>query len=69
MVTVGAAALYRDYMAAKSIAVGRKKYLPAGEVRPICSDVWVEDRRALIEAKNSDSRDAIRQAIGQLYGG
>jgi hypothetical protein len=58
---------YRDYMAAKGIAVRRKEYLPAGEVRPIYSDVWVEDRRALIEAKNSDSRDALRQAIGQLY--
>jgi hypothetical protein len=54
-------------MAAKGIAVGRKKYTPAGEVRPIYSDVWVEDRDALIEAKNSDSRGAIRQAIGQLY--
>jgi hypothetical protein len=58
---------YRDYMAAKAIVVRRKKYLPAGEVRPIYSDAWVEDRRALIEAKNSDSRDAVRQAIGQLY--
>jgi len=58
---------YRDYMAAKGIVVRRKRYLPAGEVRPIYSDAWVEDRHALIEAKNSDSRDAIRQAIGQLY--
>ena len=58
---------YRDHMAAKGIAIGRKKYLPAGEVRPIYCDVWVKDRNALIEAKNSDSRDAIRQAIGQLY--
>jgi hypothetical protein len=58
---------YRDYMAARGIEVGRKKYTPAGEVRPIYSDVWVEDRHALIEAKNSDCRDAIRQAIGQLY--
>jgi hypothetical protein len=58
---------YRDYMAAKGIMVRRKRYLPAGEVRPIYSDAWIEDRRALIEAKNSDSRDALRQAIGQLY--
>ena len=43
-----------------------KKYLPAGEARPLYSDAWVEDRHALIEAKNSDSRDAIRQAIGQF---
>jgi hypothetical protein len=58
---------YRDYMAAKDVVVRRKRYLPAGEVRPIYSDAWVEERHALIEAKNSDSRDAIRQAIGQLY--
>ena len=58
---------YRDYMTAKGIRVRRKRYWPAGEVRPIYSDVWVEDRRAIIEAKNSDSRDALRQAIGQLY--
>jgi hypothetical protein len=58
---------YRDYMAAKGTVVRRKRYLPQGEVRPIYSDAWVEDRRALIEAKNSDSRDALRQAIGQLY--
>jgi hypothetical protein len=58
---------YRDYMAAKGVVVRRKKYLPAGEVRPIYSDAWVEDRHALIEAKNSDSREALRQAIGQLY--
>jgi hypothetical protein len=58
---------YCEYMAAKGVTVGRKMYVPAGEVRPIYSDAWVEDRRALIEAKNSDSRDAIRQAIGQLY--
>src|SRR5262249_51460591 len=54
-------------MAAKGIRVSRKRYLPAGEVRPIYSDAWVEDRHTLIEAKNSDSRDALRQAIGQLY--
>jgi hypothetical protein len=58
---------YRDYMAAKGIVVRRKRYLPEGEVRPIYCDAWVENRRALIEAKNSDGRDALRQAIGQLY--
>jgi hypothetical protein len=58
---------YRDYMAAKGIRVRRKRYLPAGEVQPIYSDAWVEDRNALIEAKNSDNRGNLRQAIGQLY--
>jgi hypothetical protein len=58
---------YRDYMTGKGIKVGRKKYVPAGEIRPIYSDAWVENRHALIEAKNSDNRDLLRQAIGQLY--
>lgn len=58
---------YRGYMVAKGVRVCRGKYLPVGEVRPIFSDVWVPDRHALIEAKNSDSRDDLRQAIGQLY--
>ncbi len=58
---------YRDYLAAKGILARRKKYVPAGEIRPIYCDVWIEDRHALIEAKNSDDRDALRQAIGQLY--
>lgn len=58
---------YRDYMATKGILARRKRYRPAGEVRPLFSDIWVESRRALIEAKNSDDRNAVRQAIGQLY--
>jgi len=58
---------YRDYMASKSVSVRRRRYRPAGEVRPIYSDIWVEARHALIEAKNSDGRDAVRQAIGQLF--
>ena len=58
---------YRDYMATKGIKANRKKYVPAGEVRPIYSDAWVEDRNALIEAKNSDSRENLRSAIGQLF--
>src|SRR3954453_5254854 len=58
---------YHDFMAAKGVKVRRKKYLPAGEVRPIFSDAWIADRMALIEAKNSDSREALRSAIGQLY--
>jgi hypothetical protein len=58
---------YHDYMAAKGITVSRKKYLPAGEVRPIYCDAWVQELNVLIEAKNSDSRSSLREAIGQLY--
>jgi hypothetical protein len=57
---------YRDYMASKGVDVQRRRYVPAGEVRPLYSDVWVPDRDALIEAKNSDSRESLRMAIGQL---
>lgn len=57
---------YMAHMAAKGIAVGRKKYR-AGQVRPMFCDLWVEDRHALIEAKNSDGRERLRMAIGQLY--
>ena len=60
-------ARYRDYMAAKGIVVNRKKYKPPGEICPMFSDAWVQDRQALIEAKNSHSRQALRMAIGQLY--
>jgi hypothetical protein len=58
---------YRDYMAAKGVRVCRGRYWPAGEGKPIFSDAWIPDRHALIEAKNSDSRTDLRQAIGQLY--
>ena len=56
---------YQAHLAAKGIAVSRKKYR-AGQVRPMFCDLWVQDWHALIEAKNSDSR-APRMAIGQLY--
>jgi len=58
---------YRSYMDRQGVLVRRKRYKPAGEVQPIYSDIWVEARSALIEAKNSDDRNAVRQAIGQLY--
>jgi len=57
---------YQAYMTAKGIAVSRKKYR-AGQVRPMFCDLWVQGRHALIEAKNSDSRERLRMAIGQLY--
>lgn len=57
---------YQAHLAAKGIAVSRKKYR-AGQVRPMFCDLWIQDRHALIEAKNSDSREALRMAIGQLY--
>lgn len=58
---------YRDWLKAQGVGVMRRKYVPAGEVRPLFCDVWVPDWNLLVEAKNSDSREAIRYAIGQLY--
>jgi hypothetical protein len=54
------------HLAAKGVTVSRKKYR-AGQVRPMFCDLWVGGRHALIEAKNSDAREALRMAIGQLY--
>jgi len=58
---------YRDHMMAQGVAVGRMMYRPAGEVTPLYCDAWVKERNVLIEAKHSHARDALRQAIGQLY--
>lgn len=57
---------YVAHMTAKGIAVSRKRYRTR-QVRPMFCDLWVQDRHALIEAKDSDSRERLRIAIGQLY--
>jgi hypothetical protein len=57
---------YRDHMAAQMIEVRRMKYEPPGEAA-MYSDAWVSTRNLLIEAKSTQGRDALRQAIGQLY--
>lgn len=58
---------YKKHLEAKGLKVGRKRYRPAGEVRSTYSDLWIPARNALVEAKSSDARDAVRQAIGQLF--
>ena len=58
---------YCDHMKAQDVAVCRMMYRPAGEVTPLYCDAWVRERNLLIEAKHSQARDALRQAIGQLY--
>lgn len=48
------------------LAPARRRYpLPRGG--ELSADLWVESTRLLIEAKASCRRDAVRQAIGQLY--
>jgi hypothetical protein len=58
---------YFDHMRAHGIQVCRMMYRPAGEVSPLYCDAWVKERTLLVEAKHSQARDALRQAIGQLY--
>jgi hypothetical protein len=58
---------YCDHMSARGVTVSRMMYKPPGEVTVLYCDAWVRQRNVLIEAKNSESRDALRQAIGQLY--
>jgi len=57
---------YRAYMGSRGIVVSRMKYEPPSEAA-MYSDAWVSARNLLIEAKNAQGRDALRQAIGQLY--
>lgn len=58
---------YKAWMEAKGIVVVRRRYSPPGETRPIYCDAWLPTRNLLIEAKNSDSRNNLRLAIGQLH--
>jgi hypothetical protein len=57
---------YRDHMNTQGFQVSRMKYEPAGEAA-MYSDAWVSAKNLLIEAKSAQGRDALRQAIGQLY--
>ncbi|MEU0845496.1 restriction endonuclease [Streptomyces sp. NPDC005962] len=58
---------YRDYLAMQGHTVKRKKIIPAGEVRALYTDLYDVTDDALIEAKGSVTREAVRMAIGQLY--
>ncbi|MFD7506803.1 restriction endonuclease [Streptomyces sp. NPDC059850] len=58
---------YRDYLEAQGHTVKRKKIIPAGEVRALYTDLYDVTADALIEAKGTVAREAVRMAIGQLY--
>jgi hypothetical protein len=58
---------YRDYLETQGHTVKRKKIIPAGEVRALYTDLYDVTDDALIEAKGSVTREAVRMAIGQLY--
>jgi hypothetical protein len=57
---------YADWLTAFGVKVVSRLYRVPGLARPFLCDAFLPERNALIEAKSSDSREAIRMAIGQL---
>jgi hypothetical protein len=55
-----------QYLRSKGHVVQRLQVLPAGEVKPIFSDLYVRDIPLLVEAKGTVERGSIRMALGQL---
>jgi hypothetical protein len=56
---------YCDFLGANGHSATRKKIGTPG-TSPMYNDIWVEDRRHLIEAKGETTRGNVRMAIGQL---
>ncbi|WP_432045953.1 restriction endonuclease [Streptomyces asiaticus] len=57
---------FSDFLRSKGYQVSRHRILPAGETRPLLTDLYVPDLGLLIEAKGSVTRENVRMAIGQL---
>lgn len=57
---------FRDYLLQQRHEVARLKIVPAGEAKPLFSDLMDRTTNTLYEAKGSVERGAIRMAIGQL---
>jgi hypothetical protein len=55
------------YLRRQGHDAARLKIVPAGERRPIFSDVYDRTAELLIEAKGTVARDELRMAIGQLF--
>jgi hypothetical protein len=58
--------LFKKFLEAQGHTVERLMITPAGEAKPIFTDLYIRDAGLLIEAKGSTDRMAIRMAIGQL---
>jgi hypothetical protein len=56
----------RDHLVMHGHDVGRLKIIPEGEAKPLFADLFDKTYNALVEAKGSVSREAIRMALGQL---
>ena len=57
---------FKSYMIGVHHAVERLQITPAGEAKPIFTDVYLRDLNILVEAKGGIDRSSIRMAIGQL---
>ncbi|MFG2410938.1 restriction endonuclease [Streptomyces goshikiensis] len=57
---------FSDYLRSKGQRVHRHRILPAGETRPLLTDLYAPDLGLLVEAKGSVTRENVRMAIGQL---
>jgi hypothetical protein len=58
--------VYADWLSASGVTVVSRLYRVPGLARPFLCDVFPPGKNALIEAKSTDRRDAIRMTIGQL---
>ena len=58
---------FRDYLLEQGHDVSRLKIVPAGEAKPLFSDLIDRTTGTLYEAKGTVERGSIRMAIGQLY--
>ncbi|WP_223187484.1 restriction endonuclease [Streptomyces sp. CBMA29] len=61
------AANYERYLSEMGHTITRKKIIPAGEQRPLFTDLFDVTDNVLVEAKGSVTREAVRMALGQLF--
>jgi hypothetical protein len=57
---------FEAHLRAQGRTVSRKRVLPPGEHKPMYTDLYDETVKALVEAKGTTSREAVRMALGQL---
>ena len=58
---------YKGHLERRGHSVKRNRIRPAGETKPLFTDLYDVTENLLIEAKGSVTREAIRMAIGQLF--
>ncbi|MFF0294271.1 restriction endonuclease [Kitasatospora sp. NPDC004614] len=58
---------YADHLRAAGHVVVRQRIEPAGELKPIITDLFDKTANRLVEAKGTVTREAVRMAVGQLF--